>query len=1064
MIARLLHANTRYLALVILTIVVVGYTSLNGMARKEDPAITPFFASVQTPFLGASPARVEAMVTKPLVDALRAEPDVQDVDSTSAAGMSLIFIEIDYRLPKDRIVKIWSELRDTIDQVATTFPPGAMAPDFNDEIWTEFVKIIAIRGQDGLPLTPGQLRRQSLQFADAARDVPQTRRVRLYGLPIEEVRVELDETRLSMLGISIDEVANALAQADARAPAGRLTGSSAALTVELTGEFKDLESVRSVIVRGLPDGRAIRVSDLGRVHKTEVTPLESLSLSNGQRSVLIGIEMQPGYQVDRYSDRFEQFLADYRAAAPRGIAIDESFDQSGYTTDRLTSIGKSLLAGITLVLSVLLITLGWRAALVVAVILPLCALMSMVALFYLEIPIQQMSVTGLVVALGLLVDGSIVMTDEIRKRLIAGLSPVEAMNGAVSRMRIPLMSSTLTTVLAFSPLVLLPGAGGDFLGSIAVAVVAMLISSFILAIAVTPVLASRWLPSGIALERRWWRAGANNARVSALFRASLHWSIRNPIGTFSLALVLPLMGYLSLDTLTQQFFPGTDRDQMYLDVKLPEGAAIEDSLELVTRLDNKLRSEPLIRRVDWSIGESPPEFYYNLRANVKGVPAWSRALVLTTDENQTNALIRQLQGEVDREFPEAQVIVRGIDQGPPVEAPLEVRLFGPSTEMLESLGEQFRQRVAALPDVTHTKLSISPPAAKLIFDLDEAALKRTGLSKNDVANGIRSALEGSTGGELLENAERLPVRAILKRDEWDTPDDLTNLRLPVHSDSPATLVPSIPLSALGDVSLVPDDSPISRKNGERLNSVHGYLRRGVLPAEALKILAADLTRDPIPLPSGYRYEFGGDNEQRDELLEDLLAPLGTIIAAMLATILLTFNSWRLTGIAFFVTGCSFGLSLLALAIFQYPLGIQALIGVIGSVGVSINAAIIILSGLRLNKRANEGDPDAIVEVIMDASRHIVSTTVTTFGGFLPLILEGSEFWPPFAMAIAGGVLLSTVVSFYLVPPLYTLLMHPKRHFFRYDQFQHDQFQHNQFEPDQAPQNTPALDTLSSEAP
>jgi multidrug efflux pump subunit AcrB len=222
------------------------------------------------------------------------------------------------------------------------------------------------------------------------------------------------------------------------------------------------------------------------------------------------------------------------------------------------------------------------------------------------------------------------------------------------------------------------------------------------------------------------------------------------------------------------------------------------------------------------------------------------------------------------------------------------------------------------------------------------------------------------------------------------------------------------------------------------------------------MLAEDLTRDPIPLPSGYRYEFGGDNEQRDELLEDLLAPLGTIIAAMLATILLTFNSWRLTSIAFFVTGCSFGLSLLALAIFQYPLGIQALIGVIGSVGVSINAAIIILSGLRLNKRANEGDPNAIVEVIMDASRHIVSTTVTTFGGFLPLILEGSEFWPPFAMAIAGGVLLSTVVSFYLVPPLYTLLMHPRRHF-----FQHSQGQNNQL-----PQNKPVLDTdnLSLETP
>ena len=1030
MIAKLLHANSRYLALVILAIVVVGYTSMSGMARKEDPAITPWFAKIQIFFPGASPARVEALVTKPMVDALREEPDVMEVDGTSAAGVSLIFVEVDYRAPEGRLKQIMSELRDVVDRVAMTLPPGAAPPDFDDEIWTEFVKIIAISGTDGRPLSPAQLRRQSLLFADAARSVPNTRRVKLYGLPNEEVRVALDETRLSMLGISVDEVSAALAAADARTPAGQLTGSGAALTVELTGEFTNLESVRDVIVRGLPDGRAIRISDLGTVSKTEVTPFNSLSLSNGQRSVLIAAEMRPRYQVDRYGARFDEFLDDYRASAPEGVSIETSFDQAGYTTDRLEGVAKNLLMGIGLVLTVLLITLGWRAALVVAVILPLCTLTSMIALFYLEIPIQHMSVTGLVVALGLLVDGSIVMTDEIRKRLLSGLAPTEAMLGAVSRMRIPLMSSTLTTVLAFIPMVLLPGAGGDFLGSIAVAVIAMLVSSFVLAIAVTPVLAARWLPSGIALERRWWRAGADNQKLTDTFRRSLEWSMRNPVGASALALALPLTGFLSLGTLTLQFFPGTDRDQMYLDVKLPEGSSIEDSLALVTQVDEKLRSEPLVRRVDWSIGESPPEFYYNLRANVKGVPSWSRGLVLTTDENQTDDLIRRLQKEVDREYPQAQILVRGIDQGPPVAAPLEVRLYGPSTDVLKSLGEQFRRRVAALPDVTHTNVSMAPAPPKVIFDLDETALKRAGLNKADVARGIESALKGRVGGELLEGTERLPVRAILKRQEWDSTDDLANIRVPIRQRGPDTLVPAVPLSALGSVSLVPDESPIARKNGDRLNNIAGYLKRGVLPEEALKMLAADLEANPIALPSGYFLEFGGDSQERGELVADLVAPLGTIVAAMLATILLTFNSWRLTGIAFGVTGCSFGLSLLALAVFQYPLGIQALIGVIGSVGVSINAAIIILSGLKLNEQASLGDPDAIVDVVMDASRHIVSTTVTTFGGFLPLILEGSQFWPPFAMAIAGGVLLSTIVSFYLVPPLYTLLMHPGRHFLK----------------------------------
>ncbi|MDC3015932.1 efflux RND transporter permease subunit, partial [Luminiphilus sp.] len=337
MIAKILHANTRYLALVILAILVVGYTSLNGMARKEDPAITPWFAKIQIFFPGASPARVEALITKPMVDALREEPDVVEVDGTSASGVSLIFVEVDYKAAPERLKQIMAELRDVVDRVAMTLPPGTSPPDFDDEIWTEFVKIVAITGAEGRALPPAQLRRQALLFADAARGVSMTRRVKLYGLPQEEVRVELDEAQLSMLGIAIEEVSAALAAADARAPAGRLTGGGAALTVELTGEFTDLESVRNVVVRGLSDGRAIRISDIAVVRKTEMTPLQSVALSNGQRSVLIAAEMQPGYQVDRYGAKFDAFLKRYRAAAPHGLSIETSFDQAGYTTDRLLS-------------------------------------------------------------------------------------------------------------------------------------------------------------------------------------------------------------------------------------------------------------------------------------------------------------------------------------------------------------------------------------------------------------------------------------------------------------------------------------------------------------------------------------------------------------------------------------------------------------------------------------------------------------------------------------------------------------------------------------------------------
>ena len=1027
MIARLLFAHSRYLALLVLAIIAIGLTSFSSMGRQEDPTITPFIARIQTFFPGASPARVEALITKPLEDAIREVPEVEQIKSTSSSGVSVIALEVDYRLPQLEINRVWSELRDIVASQAASFPSGALPPDFDDDLITAFVKIVSITSADGRDVPASVLRREAELFADAVRRVPLTKRVKLFGLPLEEVRIELDEAKMALLGVSVDEVSRALQGADAKTPAGKLTGLGSAITVELTGEFTDLETIREIHVRALPDGRVLRLSDIATLLKTEREPALSYALSNGRRSVLMGVEMNLGYQIDNYSERFDQFLEAYRRQAPGGLQIDISYDQSGYTEARLAGVAKNLMAGIAIVLAVLLFTLGWRAALVVAVVLPLCTLLSMVALHYLSVPIHQMSLTGLVVALGLLVDGSIVMADEVRKRLLEGLKPMDAMLGAVSRLRVPLISSTLTTVLAFLPMAILEGPAGDFLGSIAISVIVMLISSMVLALTVTPVLAARLLPSGItSATPRWWQTGAVIEGLSHRFTASLDWSMRNPLGAIALAMAFPVSGFLAASTLTNQFFPGTDRDQFYLQITLPDSAAIEDSLALAQAVDRDLRREPLIRRVDWTVGESAPAFYYNLRSNKQGISSWMEALVLTTDENKTDALIRQLQRELDARYPAAQIIVRGIDQGPPVQAPLEVRVLGPNINELKRLGELFRQRLEAIPDVTHTQLSMKAGAPKVVFNLDEEKLRRAGLERTQVAGTIDAALRGRVGGELLEDTERLPVRARLNRSEWNDVNTLSSLRIALPRTNGSNGVSAVPLLSLGHVELLPDDSPISREDGERLNRVQGFLTRGVLPEEALKLLQKDLRDNPIPLPTGYRYSFGGDSDERAQVVNDLLAPMGMIISGLIATVLLTFNSWRLTAVALLVCGCSFGLSFLALAIFRYPLGIQALIGVIGSIGVSINAAIIILTALQQDTGAARGDHIAIRNVVLDSSRHIVSTTVTTFGGFLPLILEGSQFWPPFAMAIAGGVLLSTIISFYLVPPLFLVTLSRRR--------------------------------------
>ena len=1024
MIATSLFENGRYLSLLVISIIVVGVSSYNSLGRQEDPSITPFVASVQTFYPGASPARVESLVTKPLEDSLREHPDVQEIDSRSISGVSTIVIEADYYLSRSDIKRVWSELRGKVDRVAADLPEGTTQPVFDDDLFTTFVKIVAISADEGVDISPSLLRREALRFADAARKVPQTRRVKPYGLPDEEINVEINGTALSTLQLSVDDIAKTLALSDSRTPAGKLASPTTALTIDVAGDFRDAQAVRDTFIKSDFDSvTGIRISDVATVTKSEAEPPLRLALSNGRRSVFLAVEMKEGYQVDKYSEQFDAFLEDYRANAADGLTIETTYDQSGYTEARLAGVAKNIIAGVLIVVAVLFMTLGWRAALIVALSLPLCTLLSMVVLNYLDVPIHQLSMTGLVVALGLLVDGSIVVTDEIRKHLLEGDEAIQAMQKAVKRMTVPLVSATATTVLAFTPMAILQGPSGDFLGSLATCVIVMLVMSLVLALSVTAALGGRLLPGAMTEGLAWWRSGIVLPRARERFAASIDWSLNYPLASVLLAASIPLLGFASVSTLTAQFFPGTDRDQMYLRVEMPRSAGIEATLELVRQLDEDLRAEPLIRRVDWSVGESPPAFYYNLRSNKRNAPGWAEGMVLTRDENQTNALIRRLQKNFDRKYPQAQILVLGIDQGPPVDAPLEVVLYGPNTHTLRVLGEQFRQRLQELPDITHTKLSISPAAPKVEFELDEEKLRRLGLERTQVAALVDSYLRGRFGGAVIEDTEQLRVRAKLEREAWQDSDELLNLQIPLPGQLGRPRF--VPLSAVGELNIVPDDAPIGRRNGERINQVQAFLTRGVLPEEALKLLRQSLEDNPITLPHGYRYSFGGDSGERAGVVNDLIGPVGLVMSLLLATIMLTFNSWRLTALAFGVVICAFGLSFLALALFRYPLGIMALVGVVGSIGVAINACIIILTSFQQSPAAASGNRDAMRDEVLDSSRHIISTTLTTFGGFLPLILEGSQFWPPFAMAIAGGVLLSTIISFYLVPPAYVLLGAPR---------------------------------------
>ncbi|MEJ6402539.1 efflux RND transporter permease subunit [Yoonia sp. 2307UL14-13] len=1010
----------RIVALIILVLVSAGLSSFMSLGRQEDPTITNIFATVTTQFPGADPERVESLVTAEIEEELRKIAEIDEIASVSRTGVSVVSIELLETLDDATIEQVWSEARDAVEDARRNFPTGVLAPDFNAEGIAAYSGVISVTStMPDMPLT--LLARHAEALGDRLRAIPGTRAVDYFGLPEEEVLIWVDPERAAALGLTAGEIATRVSQADGKVQAGRLQG-DADLTIGVSGEIETLDRLRQVVLREADNGASVRLGDIATVTRGPKTPTDELAFANGKPAILIGTLAQDGQQIDRWMGFVRDELAAGADQVPLGIEETLLFDQSTYTIARLGEVATNMAIGVGLVVAVLLLTLGVRAALIVAAVLPVVSLATLATMNMIGLPIHQMSVTGLIVALGLLVDAAIVMADEVRKRLKAGMARETAVGDAVKRLAAPLFASTVTTALAFTPMILLPGPAGDFVGSIAIAVVLMLFWSLLIALTVTPAIAGWVLP---AAETR--GAFANGIQISwlaRLFEGSIRLAVKNPMRAIALSLILPVLGFAAFPTLTAQFFPGVERNQFYIEVAMPPGSAISETTRVVQQMDDVIRADDGLRSIYWNVGASGPAFYYNIVGGRSQEPGFAQAMITTETDADAARLVSSLQEQFDRDFPQAQVIVRGLVQGPPVDAPVEIKIQGQDIATLRALGDEVRAIMSDLDLVTQVRAGVNGGAPQIRFDIDENKARLLGLDVADVAAQLDGALVGVTGGSLVEGTEQLAVRVRLGddlRSDLQAIADMPILLPNAPAISATGAFPAVPLSEIATPVVEPAESVITRVDGARENVIQAFLVPNVLPEEALQQVLTAIDARGFDVPAGYTLSLGGDSDARSNTVGNLLASVGLIVTLTIATIVLTFNSFRLAAVTLVVCVLAAGLSMLSLAIMQYPFGVVAIIGVIGSIGVSINAAIIILTALQADEDAAAGDRDAMARVVTGSSRHIISTTITTFGGFLPLILDGGAFWPPFAVSIAGGVLLSTVVSFYFTPPMFALV-------------------------------------------
>ncbi|MEM6620021.1 MAG: efflux RND transporter permease subunit, partial [Pseudomonadota bacterium] len=971
----LTYRQPRFVALIVLVLVSAGLSSFLSLGRQEDPTITNLFASVTTQFPGADPQRVEALVTAEIEEDLRKIAEIDQIASVSRTGVSVVSIDLIETLDDATIEQVWAEARDAVEDARRNFPPGVLAPDFNAEGISAYSGIVAITStEQDMPLE--LMARHAEALGDRLRSIPGTRAVDYFGLPDEEVLIRVDPDKAAALGLTAQEISARVAEADGKVQAGRLQG-DVDLTIGVSGEIETLDRVRQVVLREAVNGATVRLGDIATVSRGPKNPAEEVAFANGRPAILIGTLAQEGQQIDRWMGFVRQELAAGADQVPLGMEETLLFDQSTYTLDRLAQVGANMAIGVGLVVAVLFLTLGARAALIVAAVLPVVTLATLASMNFIGLPIHQMSVTGLIVALGLLVDAAIVMADEVRKRLRTGMEREKAVSDAVKRLAAPLFASTVTTALAFTPMILLPGPAGDFVGSIAIAVVLMLFWSLLIALTVTPALSGWILPS--AESRGALTNGIGIGWLGRAFEGSIRLAVRNPMRAIAVSLILPVLGFAAFPTLTAQFFPGVERNQFYVEVTMPAGSAIAETTTVANTMDAIIRQDAATRSVYWTVGASGPAFYYNIVGGRSQEPGFAQGMVTTETDSDAARLVGVLQDQFDRDFPQAQVIVRGLVQGPPVDAPVEIKISGQDITTLRALGDEVRAIMADLDLVTQARAGVNGGAPQVRFEVDEDKARLLGLDIADVAAQLDAALVGVTGGSLVEGTEQLPVRVRLGnglRGNMEAIADMPILLPGAAAVSATGAYPAVPLSEIASPVVEPSQSVITRVDGVRENVIQAFLVPDVLPEEALQQVLTALETRGFEVPTGYAISLGGDSDARSNTVGNLLASVGIIVTLTVATIVLTFNSFRLALVTLVVCVLAAGLSMLSLAVMQYPFGVVAIIGVIGSIGVSINAAIIILTGLQADESASAGDIDAMTEVVTGSSRHIVSTTIT----------------------------------------------------------------------------------------
>jgi multidrug efflux pump subunit AcrB len=999
--------------LIIAVLLVNGLFAYFTLPAQEDPTITIREAIVSTSFPGMAPDRIEQLITKKLEEEIRKIPEVKEIKSSSATGISIIHVKVYDRY--FNLDDIWQNLRNKVSAAHNKMPTGTHTPFVNDEFGDVSVVTLALTA-DGFDL--GEMYDIAQHIRDTLYGVEGTKKIEILGRQEERIFLEASNAKLAQLGISPQSLINELQKQNIVRSGGQVNTGAISFIVEPSGNFNSLTDIGDTYISIPNTEDFIALKDVVSLRRDFIDPPDKIAYLNGQSAIFFAISMLPENNLLEYAPRVLDKINAIESSLPIGYNLEIATYQADQVEKTINGVSVNVLQTLAIVLVVVILFLGLRTGLIVGAIVPFVMLTTLSIMQFSDMKLERMSLATLIISLGLLVDNGIVIAEDFKRRLESGVDRYNAMLQGSKELSIPLLSSSVTTILFFLPLMLAEHVAGEYTRSISLVILITLLTSWILALCVTPLLCYFFitLPKGNKTNGNEANNNENKepGKFYRYYESFLHWLLKHKTLFMMAMLALFIGSIISMKFVAKQFFPDSDRTQILVNIDLPNGTSATETNRQMKDIFSWIKDDTqfsFIESYSAYVGFSGPRFVMSLNPED---PAQNKGFMVLNvkDDTDISATVLRLDQQIEHNFPNVSARVKKMFLGPSDSSTIKIQVKGPDKEVIYKKAQQIMAVLHDVPNTLDVRTNWENLITKIDVQIDQHRAKRSGLTSEEIAQALEAYFSGSKITEFREGDNVIPVVLRAEESERESLDRLRTLN--IYSNKTGQTVPLFQVATLAPYNQF---SIIHHEDLFRTISIQA--RNTDMAAEDLKLLIDEKIQAlAIDLPINHNIEYDGVIKESKAAQKALGASMPIVLGLILILLVAQFNSFRQAAVITLTIPLSFIGAVLGLFLMQAPFGFMVTLGLYSLAGIIINNAIVLIDRIKIETASGKSEYQAVVDACLTRLRPIAMTTITTVMGLLPLIIGKDPLFYGMANVIAFGLGIGTILTLAVVPALY----------------------------------------------